>query len=132
MVFQRGSDFGRLWAAQGVSAFGARITREGLPLTAILLLGASPAQIGILAAVSRGPALIVGLTAGGFVDRTPRRGLLIAMDVLRAALLATVPIAAWLHMMSMVHLYAAAAAIGAASVLFEIADHTYLPALVAG
>jgi predicted MFS family arabinose efflux permease len=124
------SDFSRLWAAQGVSAFGARITREGLPLTAVLLLGASPTQIGILAAMSRGPALVVGLMAGGFVDRSRRRGLLIGMDVIRAVLLASVPIAAWLHLLSMPHLFLATATIGAASVLFEIADHAYLPALV--
>ena len=123
-------DFLKLWTAQGVSAFGARITREGLPIAAVLTLGAAPAQIGLLAALSRGPALIVGLAAGGLVDRTRRRGLLVAMDLLRAAVLATIPVAAWLHLLSMTQLYLAAAAVGAASVLFEIADHAYLPALV--
>src|SRR5580698_4151513 len=90
-------DFLKLWTAQGVSAFGARITREGLPIAAVLTLGAAPAQIGLLAALSRGPALIVGLAAGGLVDRTRRRGLLIAMDLLRAAVLTSIPLAAWLH-----------------------------------
>jgi len=124
-------DFVKLWAAQGVSAFGARITREGLPIAAVLTLGAAPAQIGLLAALSRGPALLVGLAAGGFVDRTRRRGVLIAMDLLRAAMLVTIPVAAWLHLLSMPQLYIAAAVVGAASVLFEIADHAYLPGLVA-
>jgi predicted MFS family arabinose efflux permease len=123
------SDFMKLWTAQGISAFGARITRDGLPMAAVLLLGASPGQIGVLAALSRGPALLVGLTAGGFVDRSRRRGLLIAMDLLRAALLATLPVAAWLHLLSILQLYAAAALVGAANVLFEIADHAYLPSL---
>ena len=124
-------DFVKLWTAQGISAFGARITREGLPMAAVMTLGAAPVQIGLLAALSSGPALIVGLTAGGFVDRTRRRGLLIAMDLVRAAVLATIPVAAWLHLLSMIQLYLAAVVVGAASVLFEIADHAYLPGLVA-
>jgi predicted MFS family arabinose efflux permease len=124
-------DFLKLWLAQGVSAFGARITREGLPIAAVLTLGAAPAQIGLLAALTRGPALIVGLAAGGLVDRTRKRGLLIAMDLARAGVLATIPLAAWLHLLTMTQIYLAAAAVGAASVLFEIADHAYLPGLVA-
>jgi predicted MFS family arabinose efflux permease len=125
------SDFLKLWMAQGVSAFGARISREGLPMAAVMTLGAAPAQIGILAALANGPALIVGLAAGGFVDRTRRRRVLIAMDLLRAAALATIPLAAWLHLLSMPQLYVSAAVVGGASVLFEIADHAYLPVLVA-
>ncbi len=126
----RDRDFIRLWSAQAVSAFGARISREGLPMAAVLTLGASPAQIGVLAALSRGPALVVGLTAGGFVDRSRRRGVLMSMDLTRSLVLATIPLAAGLHLLSIVHLYVAAAAVGAASVLFEIADHAYLPSLV--
>jgi Na+/melibiose symporter-like transporter len=124
-------DFVKLRTAQSISAFGARITREGLPMAAVMTLGAPAAQIGILAALTRGPALVVGLLAGGFVDRRRKRGLLIGMDLLRAAILATIPVAAWLHLLSMPHLYLAAVVVGAASVLFEIADHAYLPSLLA-
>lgn len=127
----RDRDFVRLWLAQSVSAFGARITREGLPIAAVLSLGASPAQVGLLSALSHGPALIVGLAAGGFVDRSKRRGLMMAADLVRALVLATIPIAALLHVLTLSQLYVAAALVGAASVLFEIADHAYLPGLVA-
>jgi predicted MFS family arabinose efflux permease len=126
----RKPDFLKLWSAQAISAVGARLTREGLPMAAVLGLGATPGQIGLMAALSRGPALVIGLTLGGYVDRSRRRGLMIAMDLARAALLMTVPVAAWLHWLSLPHLYLAAAAVGAASVLFEIADHAYLPGLV--
>jgi MFS family permease len=126
----RDRDFVRLWLAQSISAFGARVTREGLPIVAVLGLGASPGQVGLLAALANGPALIVGLAAGGLVDRSRRRGLMMAADLLRAAVLATVPIAGLLHLLALPHLYLAAALVGAASVLFEIADHAYLPALV--
>ena len=124
-------DFRKLWAAQAVSGFGARITREGLPMMAVLALAASPAQLGVLAALSTAPALVVGLAAGGFVDRTRRRGVLIAADLVRAAVLLTLPAAAILGVLSIWQVYAAAALVAGASVLFDIADHAYLPGLIA-
>jgi MFS family permease len=127
----RDRNFVQLWLAQAVSAFGARITREGLAIAAVMGLGAAPAQTGLLAALSSGPALVIGLLSGGYVDRTSRRRLMIVSDLLRAGVLATVPVAAALHRLGMPHLYVAAALVGAASVLFQIADHAYLPTLVA-
>jgi MFS family permease len=126
----RHGDFLRLWAAQAVSDFGARITREGLPLAAVLTIHARPAQLGVLAALSIAPQLIVGLTAGGLVDRSRRRGLMIASDMVRATVVATVPLAAWMGWLTIAQLYAAALVVGAASVLFDIADHAYLPSLI--
>lgn len=126
----RQSDFLRLWAAQTVSDFGARITREGLPMMAVMGLAASPAQLGLLYALSSGPALLVGLAAGDFVDHTARRPILIAADIARALILVALPLAAWLGLLSMLEVYAAAALVGAGSVLFDIADHAYLPGLV--
>src|SRR5579871_1187844 len=52
--------FMRLWAAQTVSSFGARITREGLALASVLTINAKPLQLGILAALALGPSVIVG------------------------------------------------------------------------
>ncbi len=124
------ADFLRLWSAQSVSAFGARITRTCLPLAAVLTIHASPAALGILTALSLGPGLIVGLFAGGFVDRSRRRQILIASDVLRAAVLLTVPIAAWWRLLAMPQLYLVAAITGGLTVLFDIADHAYLPSLI--
>lgn len=127
----RQPDFRRLWAAQAVSDFGARITREGLPMMAVIGLAASPSQLGLLAAMASGAALLVGLSAGGFVDRSQRRHILIGADLVRAAVLVTVPVAAFLHVLTIWQVYAAAALVAAASVLFSIADHAYLPGLVA-
>lgn len=123
-------DFLRLWAAQTVSDFGARITREGLPMMAVMGLAASASQLGLLSALSSGSALLVGLAAGDFVDHTARRPILIGADLARAAILIALPLAAWLHLLSILEVYAAAALVGAASVLFDIADHAYLPGLV--
>ena len=123
--------FMRLWAAQTVSSFGARITREGLALASVLTIDARPWQLGILAALALGPGLLVGLVAGGFVDRSPKRRIMIGSDLARTAVLATVPVAAWLHLLTMNQLYIVALAMGALSVLFNIADRAYLPHLIA-
>jgi len=105
----RERDFRRLWIAQSVSDFGARITREGLPMMAVLGLAASPAQLGLLAALASGPTLIAGLAAGGLVDARRRRPLLVAADLVRAAVLVTIPLAAWMHALTIWQVYAAAA-----------------------
>lgn len=126
----RHADFMKLWTAQTVSAFGARITREGLPMAAVMTLDATPAQLGVLAALSMGPGLVVGLLAGGFVDRTSRRTILIGADLFRFVVLMTVPIGAWLHLLAMEQLYVVAALVGAATVLFDLADRAFLPSLI--
>lgn len=124
------ADFRKLWAAQAVSGFGARITRDGLPMMAVMGLAATPSQLGLLAALSSGPSLIVGLAAGGFVDRARRKRVLIAADLVRAAVLATLPVAAWLGLLTLVQVYGVAVLVAGASVLFNIADHAYLPSLI--
>ena len=126
----RHPDFLKLWSAQTISAFGARISREGLPLAAVLTLHSGPAALGVMAALSRGSGLVVGLFAGGMVDRSSRRSIMIAADLIRAALLAAVPIVALLHHLSIGVVYIAALLVGAASVLFDIADQAFLPSLV--
>jgi hypothetical protein len=126
----RHGDFLRLWAAQSVSSFGAWITRTGLPMMAVMALAATPSQLGLLAAMSSGSALLVGLTAGDFVDHTARRPILIAMDLARALILVVLPLSALFGVLDMFEVYAAAALVAAASVLFDIADHAYLPGLV--
>ncbi|MBV8682840.1 MAG: MFS transporter, partial [Caulobacteraceae bacterium] len=126
----RERDFLRLWAAQSVSSFGARITREGLPIMAVLTLSAPPSALGVLAAVAGGAGLVVSLGSGGLVDRSQRRPILVWADLGRAAALLTLPLAAWLHVLSLIQVYGVAAAIAGASALFDIADHAYLPSLV--
>ncbi|HEX8274443.1 MAG TPA: MFS transporter [Longimicrobiaceae bacterium] len=126
----RHPDFLRLWAAQAASAFGSRITRTALPIVAILTLRASPTEVAVLSALGVAPGVVVGLWAGGRVDRAARRPLLVGADLVRAALILTIPAAAWLGALSMPQLYAVAAAVGAATTLFQIADSSFLPSLV--
>src|SRR6059036_1427412 len=75
------SDFVKLWLGQTVSHFGSGITGIALPLTAVLVLAATPAQMGILGALDGVAVLVIGLLAGVWVDRVRRRPLLIAADL---------------------------------------------------
>jgi predicted MFS family arabinose efflux permease len=126
----RDPGFARLWAAQAVSAFGARITREGLPILAVTTLAAPPLALGALSAMSGAAALILGFAAGGFVDSRARRPILVWADLARLAALATVPIAAALRLLSLPQVLIVAGLIAACSVVFEMASHAYLPSLV--
>ena len=122
--------FLRLWAAQIVSAFGSRITRTALPIIAVLALDQGGAALGALAALQFGPGVVVALVGGGFVDRSDKRRILVACDLLRAALVASLPVAWWAGALTMVHVYVVAAGVGAASALFRISDGALLPALI--
>lgn len=126
----RRPDFVRLWAAATVSNFGSMVGRTAIAFTAILVLDASPLQIGLLSAAELGPALVGGLVAGAWVDRLRRRPLLIAIDLARAVVLLTVPVAAVAGVLSLGQLYAVAAVGGVLAVGFEVAHRAYLPVLV--
>jgi MFS family permease len=126
----RSPDFVRLWAGQAISLLGSQIGGGALRYTAILALGATPAQLGLLAAAALAPALLLALPAGLLVDRVRRRPLLIAVDVARALLLLSVPLAALLGLLRVGQLYAVAALVGALTVLFDTAYPAYVPTLV--
>ena len=106
----RDPEFRKLFAGQAISQVGSRITREGLPLTAYLILGATPWQMGILSGSSAAAVLMLGLFAGAFADRVRRRPIMIAADLGRAALLFTVPLAALAGRLTLAHLVLVAAA----------------------
>ena len=86
--------FLRFCAADTVSVFGSLITRIALPFTAILVLGASAFEMSLLVMADLIPSCVVGLPVGVWVDRRRRLPLMIASDVMRAAVLGSIPIAA--------------------------------------
>lgn len=126
----RDSDFLRLWAAQSVSLLGSQVGALALPLVAVLALRASPLQVALLSAASWAPYLFVSLFAGLWVDRHPRRPIMIAADLGRAGLLAVVPLSYALEALSIELLYAVALLSGALTVFFSLAYGSYLPSLV--
>lgn len=127
----RHGDFRRLWLATTISQIGSQLTFLALPLVAVLLLDASPFEMGLLTAVGGVPALVAGLHAGAIVDRRRRRPVLVGADLGRAVALATVPLAWALGVLSMPLLYAVAALVGLLTLCFDVAYGAFLPSLVA-
>lgn len=123
-------DFRRFWLAQAISQFSSQISFLAIPLTAILILEATPGQMGILMALFGLPALLVGLFIGVWVDRLRRRPLLIASNLGRAAVLVVVPVLAVLDTLRIEHLYIITFLHSTLFLLFNVAYRSYLPALV--
>jgi MFS family permease len=126
----REHDFRQLFVADTISQIGTQISLLALPLVAVLALHASPFEVGALAACETAAFLLVGLPAGAWVDRMRRRNVLIAGDVGRAVVLGSVPVAWWLHALTMTQLYAVALMAGVLTVFFDVAYQSYLPHLV--
>ena len=93
----RSPDFMKLWASLTVTAFGSQITNLALPLTAAVMLHATPWQMGVLVALETLPFALVSLHAGVLIDRVRKLPIIIAADIGRGVALLVIPIAAWLR-----------------------------------
>ena len=126
----RHSDFVKLWTGQTISMFGSRISFLALPLTAVLVLEATPAQMGLLTAANSLPSLLLGLFVGVWVDHYRRRPILIAADVGRGLLLLIIPLAAVFGILHLQLLYLIAFLVGTLGLFFDVAYRSFLPTLV--
>lgn len=126
----RNPNFVKLWLGKTISTFGSMISGTALPLLALLVLEASPAEMGLLGALETLPVLLVGLPAGVWVDRMRRRPILIGADVGRALLLASIPLAAAFDVLTLTQLYIIAALAGILTVFFQVADQSLLPSII--
>jgi MFS family permease len=123
-------EFLKLWGGQGISEIGSQVSALALPTVAILLLGATPFQVGLLVAFENLAFPVLGLVAGVYVDRLRRRPLMIACDLGRMLALASVPIAFVFNVLAMPQLYAVALITGVGTVFFDVSYQSYLPALI--
>lgn len=124
------ADFLKLWGAQTISQIGSQVTLIALPLTAILVLDASAFQVATLGAMETLPFLLFALPAGVWVDRLPRRRLMVVADVARAAALLSIPITYALDALALPQLFAVGFATGVATVFFDLSYLSYFPSLV--
>jgi MFS family permease len=120
----------KLWTGETISQLGTQITFLALPLTAILLLDATPFQVGLLGTFEFLPFILVGLPAGVWVDRLRRKPILIAGDLGRVIALGSIPIAYELGVLHIAQLYVVAFVTGVFTVFFDVAYQSYLPSLV--
>jgi MFS family permease len=126
----RDTRFAKMFAGQTISELGSAVTQIALPTIAVLVLHAGSLQLGILIALERIPFPVLALVVGVWVDRLPRRRVMVVSDILRAAVLATVPIGAAAGFLGLPLLYAVALATGALTIFFDLAYLSYVPELV--
>jgi MFS family permease len=129
-VGQRRRDFRLLWVGETTSLLGTSVGRIAMPLVAIASLHASTFQVGLLAAAGWLPWLAIGLLAGAWVDRLPRRPVLVTCDLVSLLAYASVPLVAWAGTLTVTHLLVVAVVAGTANVFFETAFGVYLTAVL--
>ncbi|MFI7627740.1 MFS transporter [Microbispora rosea] len=123
-------DFRLLWIGETTSTLGSSVGGVALPLVAVVTLHAGPLTVGLLTAAAWLPWLLVGLPAGAWVDRMPKRPVMLVCNTVSTVVFASVPIVAWLGALTTTHLLVAATTAGAAKVFFTLAYRAYLPVLV--
>lgn len=108
----RDATYRRLWLSILISSFGGQITMLALPMTAAVLLQATPSQMGILTAMELLPFVLLSLPAGVWLDRVRKLPVYVIGEGLIAVVLASVPLAWFFDLLSMQFLYVVAFAIG--------------------
>jgi MFS family permease len=126
----RNPDFRRYWLSITLSSFGEQIGTLAIPLTAVLVLHATPAQMGTLIALQTLPFALFALPVGVWLDRRSKYPILLWAEFLFPIVLISIPLAYWLGLLSMHWLYAAAFAVGIGYVVGGSASQIFLAHLV--
>ena len=100
------ADFRRMWLSLTITSFGAQVTNLALPLTAAILLHATPLQMGVLVALETLPFALFSLQAGVLIDRVRKLPIVIVANVSRALALAVIPLAAYTDWLTIEVLFA--------------------------
>ncbi|HET7588884.1 MAG TPA: MFS transporter [Solirubrobacterales bacterium] len=125
-----GPRFDRLWRAYAVSAFGTWIAFDALPLIAILVLHAGPAEVSALAAAGLAVGAVVAIPLGPWVEFRRKRPVMVAMDLVRFGAMASIPVAYALGRLSFAQLLLVAILVAAADIAFRAASGAFLKGLV--
>jgi MFS family permease len=125
-----GRQFGWLWAAYAVSAYGSGFGFGAFPLIAILVLHSGPAEVSVLAAAGLAVGAVVALPLGPWVEFRRKRPVMVAMDLSRFAAMMSIPAAFALGWLSFAQLLIVSVIVAAAKIAFSAASGAYLKALV--
>lgn len=123
-------DFWKFWCGQACSNLGSSFTLFALPLLVFTLTG-SAINLAITSAISTLPGILFGLLIGAWVDRTNRKQLLIATDILRALVIASLPLLAWLNLLTIGWIYIVGFVSATLTTCFSAAQTTAIVSLVA-
>jgi MFS family permease len=130
-LLRENREFRRLFAGESISLVGDQFTLIALPLTAVLVLDAGAAQMGYLTAAGLLPYLFFSLHAGAWVDRSGRRRQkMIAADVGRALVVASVPLAYALDVLTIEQLFVTEFLVGSLAVVFSVGHPTLFISVV--
>jgi len=123
--------FRRFWLGRTISLFGDQISLIAIPLAAVLVLHANARQMGYLIAAELAPNLFFALHAGAWVDRRGRRRqMMIACDLGRGALIATIPLAYAFDALTIQQLYVVAFLVGTLALLFQVSHASLFVSIV--
>ncbi len=125
-----GRRFGRLWAAYAVSAYGSGLGFGALPLIAVLVLRAGPAEVSVLSAVGPAVGALVAVPLAPRVEFRRKRPVMVAADLARCAAMASVPVAYALGLLGFGQLLLVSVVVAAAKIAFNAASGAHLKALV--
>ncbi|MCQ4200764.1 MFS transporter [Streptomyces sp. NPDC058783] len=125
-----GRGFRWLWAAYAVSAFGTRLAFDAFPLIAVVVLDAGPGQVAALAAAGLAVGAVVAVPLGPWVEFRRKRPVMVAMDLVRCAVLLSVPLAYAFGWLGFVQLLVVSVVVAAADITFRAASAACLKALV--
>lgn len=126
----RNGDFRRYWSSAIINGFGSYVSALAIPLCAVLLLKASPAQMGMMGAAAALPFALLGLPAGVFLDRNRKLPILLASKAVQAMSLASIPLAWWLGLLTVQWLYAVSFITGSCGVIGGGAEVVFLTNMI--
>jgi len=121
----------RLWTSILISSFGGQVTMLALPLTAAVLLHASPTQMGLLTTMELLPFVLLSLPAGVWLDRVRKLPIYIAGELTIGVVVASVPLAWWAGWLSIHWLYVCGFVIGTVYTIAGSAAQIVLTQVVA-
>jgi MFS family permease len=127
-----GRDFGWLWSAYAVSAYGTGLGFGAFAIIAIRVLHCGPAQVSALSASGLAVGAVLAVPLGPWVEFRRKRPVMVGMDLVRFAALISIPVTYALGCLSFLQLVAVSVIVGAAKIAFRSASGAYLKTLVSG
>src|SRR5690625_112869 len=121
--------FALLWSGQSISFFGLAIYNTCLPFL-VFHTGGGAIELGLANSFFIIPQIVFLLISGVYVDRWPKRKVLIVCDVIRGAAVLGISILLFIDMLNLIHIYALTALMGFLSTFYRPAVRGFIPQII--